>query len=126
MIEPDHRQLSITNQCRLVSLSRSTFYYQPKGQTTLNLKLMRLIDRQWMKTPHFGTRGMTRHLRRCGYLVGRKRTRRLMRKMGIPAVYPKPRLSKPHPEHRVYPYLLKGLIIDRPTRSGALILHICP
>lgn len=70
MIEPDHRQLSITNQCRWVSTSRSALYYQPKGETTLNLnlklklKLMRLIDRQWMKTPHFGTRGMTRHLRR--------------------------------------------------------------
>lgn len=77
---------------------------------------MRLIDRQWLQRPTFGTRGMTRHLRRCGYPVGRKRVRRLMREMGLTAVYPKPRLSKPHPEHKIYPYLLRNLTIDRPNQ----------
>ena len=116
MIDPNHERLSIARQCRLVRINRSTFYYQPQGESPLNLKLMRLIDRQWMRAPHFGTRGMTRHLRRRGYCVGRKRIRRLMRKMGISAVYPKPRLSKPHPEHRNYPYLLRDLSVDRPNQ----------
>ena len=116
MIDPNHERLSIARQCRLVRINRSTFYYQPQGESPLNLKLMRLIDRQWMRAPHFGTRGMTRHLRRSGYCVDRKRIRRLMRKMGISAVYPKPRLSKPHPEHRIYPYLLRDLPVDRPNQ----------
>ena len=116
MVGPNHERLSIARQCRLVRINRSTFYYQPLGESPLNLKLMRLIDRQWMRAPHFGTRGMTRHLRRSGYCVGRKRIRRLMRKMGISAVYPKPRLSKPHPEHRIYPYLLRDLPVDRPDQ----------
>ena len=66
MIDPHHDRLSITCQCRLAGISRSTVYYGPKGESPLNLKLIRLIDRQWMKTPTFGTRGMTRYLRRCG------------------------------------------------------------
>ncbi len=116
MIDPNHERLSIARQCRLVPINRSTFYYQSQGESPLNLKLMRLIDRQWMRKPHFGSRGMTRHLPRSGYWVGRKRIRRLMRKMGISAVYPKPRLSKPHPEHRIYPYLLRDLPVDRPNQ----------
>src|SRR4051795_10600700 len=75
MIAPDHPELSIVRQCELVSISRSGFYYQPAGETPLNLELMRLIDRQFLETPWYGSRQMARHLRREGYLVGRKRIR---------------------------------------------------
>jgi putative transposase len=83
MIDPEHPELSIVRQCELVSISRSGFYYQPAGETPLNLELMRLIDRQFLETPWYGSRQMARHLRREGYTVGRKRIRRLMAKMGL-------------------------------------------
>jgi putative transposase len=114
MIEPNHSKLSIVSQCELVRISRSTFYYEGKGESGLNLELMRLIDEQFMETPYYGSRQFARHLRRQGYTVGRKRIRRLMRKMGLQAIYQRPRTSQPHPEHRIYPYLLRGLTIDRP------------
>ena len=82
MIEPRHPRLSVTRQCELVSISRSGFYYQPAGETPLNLALMRLIDVQFLETPWYGSRQMARHLRREGYIVGRKRVRRLMARMG--------------------------------------------
>ena len=116
MIEPNHSKLSIVSQCELVRISRSTFYYEGKGESGFNLELMRLIDEQFMETPYYGSRQMARHLRRQGYTVGRKRIRRLMRKMGLQAIYQRPRTSQPHPEHRVYPYLLRGLTIDRPNQ----------
>jgi putative transposase len=97
----------------LVSISRSSFYYEGKGESRLNLNLMRLIDEQFLETPWYGSRQMARHLRRLGYCVGRKRVRRLMRLMGLQAIYQAPRTSDPHPAHRVYPYLLRGLEIDR-------------
>ena len=113
MIEPSHRKLSIVRQCELVRISRSSYYYEGKGESGFNLELMRLIDEQFLETPYYGSRQMARHLRRRGYSVGRKRIRRLMRKMGLQAVFQRPRTSKPHPEHRVYPYLLRGRTIDR-------------
>ena len=82
MIEPAHPQLSIARRCELVSISRSSLYDRPAGETPLNLELMRLIDAQFLETPWYGSRQMTRHLRREGYVVGRKRGRRLMAKMG--------------------------------------------
>lgn len=103
MIDPNNKRLSIVRQCTLAGISRSSFYYQGKGESEENLKLMRLIDRQWLKTPFFGSRRMSRYLRSEGYNVNRKRVRRLMRKMGGEAIYPRPRTSKPHPEHEVYP-----------------------
>jgi len=87
MIAPSNDNLSITAQCRLLSISRSGWYYDPKGEPPLNLKLMRLIDEQFMATPYYGSRQMARHLRRAGYCVGRHRVRRLMRLMGIAAIY---------------------------------------
>jgi putative transposase len=114
MIEPEHPQLSIQRQCALVSISRSAFYYQPAGETPLNLALMRLIDEAFLETPWYGSRQMARHLRRQGYEVGRMRVRRLMAKMGLAPIYQKPRTTIPHPEHRTYKYLLGGLTIDRP------------
>ncbi|KAF0146638.1 MAG: integrase, partial [bacterium] len=126
MVEPGRRSLSIGQQCRLLSLSRSTFYYAPTGKSPLNLALMRLIDAAFLECPYYGSRQMARHLRRQGqmarhlrrqgYTVGRKRTARLMAKMGLSPIYQKPRTSVPHPQHLVYPYLLKGLLIDRPNQ----------
>ena len=83
MIEPGHPKLSIVKQCDLVKISRSSFYYEGKSESDFNLALMRLIDEQFLETPYYGSRQMARHLRRQGYNVGRKRIRRLMRKMGL-------------------------------------------
>ena len=113
MIDPHHQRLSIARQCALVSIARSSFYYQGKGESPLNLALMRQIDAQFLETPWYGSRQMARHLRRQGYAVGRKRVRRLMRVMGLTAIYQKPRTSRPDPTHRIYPYLLRGLTIER-------------
>jgi len=115
MVEPSHGGLSITRQCRLLSLSRSSYYFKAAGETENNLALTRLIDAQFLETPWYGSRQMARHLRREGWSVGRKRVRRLMRKMGLQAIYQAPRTSDPHPEHKIYPYLLKGLSITRPN-----------
>jgi putative transposase len=116
MIEPEHPRLSIVRQCELVALSRSSFYYRPVGERVGNLALMRLIDEQFLETPWYGSRQMARHLRRQGQVVGRKRVRRLMAKMGLAAVYQRPRTTVPHPEHRIWPYLLRNLPIDRPDQ----------
>jgi putative transposase len=114
MVDPDHARLSITRQCRLVSIARSSFYYESRGESPLNLRLMRLIDEQFLETPFFGSRQMKRWLHRQGYTVSRKRVRRLMRLLGLQAVFQRPRTSQPHPEHRIYPYLLRDLQITRP------------
>ena len=113
MIDPANDNLGVEAQCRLLSISRSGWYYEPKGENPLNLKLMRLIDEQFLATPTYGSRKMGHHLRREGYCVGRQRIRRLMRLMGIEAIYQKPNTSAPHPEHRVYPYLLKDIAITK-------------
>ena len=110
---PDHEQLSVVEQCDLLNLARSSFYYQPKGPSEADLILARLIDEQYMKTPFYGSRRMTIVLQRLGYNVNRKRVQRLMRELGIEAIYPRPNLSKVNSEHQVYPYLLKGLTIER-------------
>ena len=114
MIRRDVPGLSLSRQCELVSISRSSLYYAPKGESVENLALMRRIDELFLKYPFYGSRQIVRHLRREGIFVGRHRVRRLMRLMGLEAIYRVPRTSKPHPEHRVYPYRLKGLAIERP------------
>jgi putative transposase len=116
MVDVNHPRLSIVRQCEMVAISRSSFYYRPTGESDENLELMRRIDEQFLDTPWYGSRQMARHLRRRGYPVCRKRVRRLMRQMGLVAIYQTPRTSKPHPEHRIYPYLLRGLSIDRPNQ----------
>ena len=113
MIDPDYSELSIAQQCQLVSISRSSYYYVSTGESDLNLRLMALIDRQILDAPFYGSRQMTRHLKRQGYCVSRKRIRRLMRKMEISAIYQKPNTSKPHPGHKIYPYLLNNLDINK-------------
>jgi len=115
MISPNEK-LSISRQCELVSISRSAFYYQESGESPFNLLLMRLIDEQFLETPWYGSRQMARHLRLQGHCVSRKRVRRLMRIIGIQALYQKPRTTQRHPEHKVYPYLLRGLAVTRPNR----------
>jgi putative transposase len=125
MIEADHPQLSVVRQCELVSISRSGFYHRPTGETPLNLELMRLIDARFLEAPWYGSRQMARHLRREGYAVGRKRVRRLMAKMGLAPIYQRPRTSTPHPEHRVFPYLLRAWRSIARTRSGAPTSPTC-
>jgi putative transposase len=116
MVEPDHPRLSIVQQCALLSMNRSSYYYQPTGESPLNLELMRLIDKQHLVTPWYGARQMARHLRREGYCVGRKRIGRLMRLMGLATIYQKPNTSKAHPEHTIYPYLLRAMAITSPNQ----------
>jgi len=113
LVSVEHPRLSVVRQCTLVDISRSSYYYTPSGESEFNLELMSEIDRQFLETPFYGSRQMARHLRRRGYDVGRTRIRRLMRMMGLQAIYQKPRTSTPNRHHRVYPYLLRGLSIKR-------------
>ena len=112
MIESRHRKISIERQCELIGLSRSSYYYQGKGENEYNLFLMRLIDEQYTRRPILGVRRMTDYLRRRGHLVNHKRVARLMRLMGLAAIYPRPKTSVSSKEHRKYPYLLRGMRID--------------
>ncbi|MFG1250191.1 IS3 family transposase [Xanthobacter flavus] len=116
MIEPDHPQLPITRQCALVGISRSAFYGGPRTEGPETLAVMREIDGQFLETPWYGSRQMVRHLRRQGHEVGRKRVRRLMARMGLAAIYQRPKTTVRHPQHRVFPYLLRTLAIDRPDQ----------
>ena len=116
MVERDHPALSLSRQCRLLSIGRSSLYYAAKGESAETLALMRRIDELFLKYPFYGARQMVRHLRREGVCIGRGRAGRLMRLMGLQAIYRAPRTSDPHPEHRVYPYLLRGLAIERPNQ----------
>ena len=106
--------MSINRQCHLLSLSKGALYYTPVKMDEYNLELMDLIDRQYLKTPFYGSRRMSAHLRHSGYEVNRKRVQRLMRLMGIQAIYPGPNLSKRRQEHKIYPYLLRDVVVDRP------------
>lgn len=112
LIDPKHKRISISRQCELLGINRRSYYYQPVGESTENLLYMRLIDEQYLKTPFYGVAKMTEYLRSLKYHVNHKRVRRLMRKMGLEAIYCKPNLSKANKEHQIYPYLLRGLNID--------------
>jgi putative transposase len=116
MIDPKHETLSVARQCTLIGLSRSSLYYKQFPGTADDLELKALIDRQFLETPYFGSRKMTAVLRRQGHAVNRKRVRRLMREMGLQVIWQRPNTSKPNPEHRIYPYLLRGMAIDRPNQ----------
>jgi putative transposase len=111
LIEPEHPQISIARQCDLVGLPRSTYYYHTQGESAEKLTLMRLLDQQYTDTPYYGIRRMTAWLQSQGYAVNHKRVARMLRTMGLETIYPKPRLSQGHQEHRVYPYLLRGVPI---------------
>jgi len=116
MIDHGNVVLPITVLCRLLNLSRSSYYYRSQPENELNLRLMELIDQQYTKRPFYGARQMTESLRRQGYRVNHKRVERLMRKMGIMAIYPKPRTSIKDDSHKIYPYLLWDLPITYPNR----------
>ena len=117
-IEPRHRHIAIYRQCELLGLSRSSLYYKSCGNTQYNEQLMKLIDKQYIETPFYGIDKMTEQLRRMGHHVNHKRIRRLMRQMGLEAVYPRRRrgLSIPDKQHKIYPYLLKDVQIIRPDQ----------
>jgi transposase-like protein len=115
IVEPAHHRLSISTQCRLLSISRSSYYYAPVPEPGETLPLMTVIDETVMECPWYGSRQMARHMRHAGQEVGRRRVRRLMAKMGLTPIYQRPRTSDPHPQHRVYPYLLRKLAIERPN-----------
>lgn len=118
LIEADHPQLSIQGQCELVGLPCSSYYRKNKNgqECPENLELMRLIDEEYTNHPFYGTRQMRNYLRRQGFKVNRKRVQRLMQKMGLQSIAPKPNTSKPAPDHKVYPYLLRGLDVTGPNQ----------
>ena len=117
-IEPSHPEMSIQRQCELIGLNRSSWYYQvtPAQESTENLHLMRLIDEQYTRAPFYGSRKITAWLNDKGHPVNRKRIQRLMRLMGIQGVAPSPGTSLRNKEHKVYPYLLRGVDIVRPNQ----------
>ena len=125
-ITPGDERLSITQQCRLLDLPRSTYYHAGVGESAENLQLMRLIDEQYLHTPFYGSRGMTQWLIRQGHDVNRKRVQRLMRVMGLEAIYPRRRTSVPCPEHRIYPYLLRNVSIERPNQVWSADITYVP
>lgn len=126
MLLRQHEKLSLSQQCKILGLSRSSIYYQKRPIKNEDLELMRLIDEQYLKRPVWGSRSMTTFLRRQGWKINRKRVQRLMRTMGLEAVYPRPKTSKANPEHKIYPYLLRDLIIDRPNQVWATDITYVP
>ena len=117
MVELIENDLSIRSQCVLLGVHRSGVYYRPQEASEKELSIMRMIDEQYTHTPFYGVERMTAHLRRSGVVTGHNKVRRLMRTMGLEAIYPKPHLSSRSPEHRVYPYLLRNVKITRPNQA---------
>ena len=126
MIEPSHPQLPIVRQCELLGLARASYYHRPEPETDENLRLMRVIDETYLAYPVFGSRQMARWLRRQGHVVNRKRVQRLMRLMGLEAIYQKPNTSRKHPYNPVYRYLLRRLKVDRPNQVWAMDITYVP
>jgi putative transposase len=126
VVDRSHPSLSIVQQCRLLSISRSGLYYQPKEISEEDIDLMKLIDRLYLATPFFGARKIAALLKSQGYLVNRKRVRRLMRLMGLRAIYRRPRTSRPGAGHKIYPYLLSGLKITRPNQVWSADITFIP
>jgi putative transposase len=118
--------VSIQQQCDLVGLSRSAYYYTPAGESQENLHLMRLLDAQYLQTPFYGSRRMTAWLQGHGYLINRKRVQRLMRLMDLEGVAPGPRPSRPHPAHPRYPYLLRDVQVVRPNQAWCVDITYVP
>jgi putative transposase len=126
LIEVGHPELSVRRQCALLGLNRASLYYEPAGEAPENLRLMRLIDGEYTAHPFYGSRRMTAWLIRRGEEVNRKRVQRLMRLMGLEAIYPKPRLSAAGRGHRIYPYLLRGVRIERPDQVWSADITYVP
>ena len=115
MVNKDH-QPSVRRQCVLLTLVRSNLYYDPKGESAENLWFMDIIDKQFLETPWYGSRQMARHMERQGHKCGRHRVRRLMRLMRLVPIYQEPNTSNKHPQHKIWPYLLRKRVIDRPNQ----------
>lgn len=126
MVEPSHPELSIRRQCELLGLSRSTYYMEPAKETPENLELMRIIDEQHLEQPHMGRLSMTQWLKLQGYHVNIKRVRRLMDIMDLSAIYPRPRTTLRNQEHSVYPYLLRGVKIERANQVWSTDITYIP
>ncbi|WP_373862954.1 IS3 family transposase [Halomonas halmophila] len=126
LVEPQAPDISLRRQCQLLGISRSSVYYRRQGLRVYDLELMRLIDEEHLRTPVYGSRRMTVNLNRLGHPVNRKRVQRLMRQMGLKAVYPKPCASRQGEGHRIYPYLLRGRVIDRPNQVWATDVTYIP
>jgi len=125
MIDSTHI-LSVTRQCQLLALPRSSFYHRPKAASDSDLELMRQMDVLHLKYPQMGSRSLKEQLGRNGFPVCRDRVRGLMRKMGIHAIYRAPRMSIPDKQHKIYPYLLKNKVIDRPNQVWATDISFIP
>jgi putative transposase len=125
MIKPN-AQLSMARQSKLLGVSRSSLYYRPKPESPEKLDLLKRLDRIYTEHPVYGSRRMQVALEREGIQVGRRRIRRLMRTLGLWAITPRPDTSRPHPEHRIYPYLLRGLLIERPNHVWATDITYIP
>jgi len=125
MVSKDHNP-SVRRQCRLLSLVRSNLYYQPKGESAENLRFMTIIDKQFLDTPWYGSRQMARYMQRQGHKCGRHRVRRLMRLMRLVPIYQTPNTSKKHPQHKIYPYLLRELTIARPNQVWCVDITYIP
>jgi putative transposase len=125
MIAPN-AELSVSRQCRLLGIARSSFYYQPRPPSAEKLDLLNRLDRIFTEHPVFGSRRLQVSLAREGISVGRRRIRRLMRKLGLSALRPKRNTSKPHPEHKIYPYLLRDKTIDQPNQVWASDITYIP
>src|ERR1035437_2083564 len=120
-IDPQHPRLSVQQQCELLGLALSSYYYQPRPESAENLRLLRRLDELYLECPFFGSRRMAITLE-----VNRKRIQRLMRIAGIEALYPKPNLSRPAPGHEIYPYLLRGVSIERPNQVWSTDITYIP
>jgi putative transposase len=122
LVEPDHSSISVRRQCELIGIHRSSYYYENVAETKANtdtienMLIMKFIDRQFIKTPTYGSRRMVDQLNLEGQTVNRKRIQRLMRLMGLQAIYPKPRLSIRNKEHKIFPYLLRNVSVERPNQ----------
>ena len=125
MIQADH-PLAVTRRCELLDVARSTVYYRPTGISAEDLALMRLLDEIHLACPFYGSRRLRDELETQGHPVNRKRVQRLVRQMGLRALYPKPRTSQPGVGHTVYPYLLRGLSIERPNQVWATDICYIP
>jgi putative transposase len=121
-----NESLSMRRQCEILGINRSSLYYESVGADSEDLALMRRIDELHLKFPFYGSRRVARELRSQGLVANRKRIQRLMRLMEIEASVPKPNTSRPAPEHAVYPYLLRGLSIDRPNHVWATDITYIP
>jgi putative transposase len=126
MIARENAELSVRHQCRLLGLHRWSVYYQPRPAPAEDLVLMRLLDEEYTRHPFYGSRQLTRWLREQGHEVNRKRVQRLMRVMGLEGLVPRPSTSRPHPEHKVYPYLLRGVDVTRANQVWAADITYLP